>query len=277
VGIVGAGRAGLGLALALRRAKIPVAGVHGRRDKPVPPGVKLSVGAAPPWLHDVGVVILAVRDDALGPCVDGLVRSGGLGPGRVVLHLSGALTREVLAPLQVLGAATGSMHPLMTVSAEPAQAASHFRGAAFILEGDLPAVLAADAIVRRLGGIPVTLAPELKPVYHAGAVFASNYLVTMLAAATRLLDAAGIAPQAALAALLPLARATVENVGRAGPAGALTGPIARGDVATLRRHIAALDRRHTELYKAVGRETLRLAREAGLDEEKVELIERMMR
>jgi predicted short-subunit dehydrogenase-like oxidoreductase (DUF2520 family) len=268
VGIVGSGRAGLGLALALRRARIRVAGVHGRRERPVPRGVKLTLGPTPPWLADVGVILLAVRDDALGPCVNDLVQAHGLGPGHVVLHLSGALTHDVLRPLQALGAAAGSMHPLMTVGADPTQAARHFRGATFVLEGDLAAVAVADQLARRLGGIPVTLAPEQKPVYHAGAVFASNYVVTMLAVAARLLGQAGIAREAAVAALLPLVRATLDNVAAAGPAGALTGPVSRGDVATVRRHLAALRHQDAELYRAVGRETLRLAREAGLDEER---------
>jgi predicted short-subunit dehydrogenase-like oxidoreductase (DUF2520 family) len=277
VGIIGAGRAGLGLGLALRRARVAVAGVHGRRDREMPAGLRLTLGPVPPWLASVGVIVLAVRDDALGPLVADLVRSAGVRPGHTVLHLSGALTCAVLAPLGEAGAATGSMHPLMTVSREPAEAARHFRGAAFILEGDLEAVGTADALVRRLGGVPLTLAPEAKPLYHAGAVFASNYLVTVLAEALHLLSAAGIAPEAALAALLPLARATLDNVAAAGPAGALTGPIARGDVATVRRHLGALPHRDAELYRAVGRETLRLAREAGLDEAHAAKLEELLR
>ena len=277
VGIVGPGRAGLGLALALRRARVKVAGVHGRRDRAMPAGLRLTLGPVPPWLASVGVVVLAVRDDALGDLVAELARSGGVGRGHTVLHLSGALTSGVLAPLAEAGAAAGSMHPLMTVSHEPSDAARHFRGAAFVLEGDLEAVGVADALVRRLGGFPLTLAPEAKPRYHAGAVFASNYLVTMLAEAVRLLEEAGIERASALTALLPLARATLDNVAGAGPAGALTGPIARGDAATVRRHLAALPHRDAELYRAVGRETLKLAREAGLDAAHAAKLEEMLR
>ena len=254
-----------------------MAGVHGRHDTPMPSGLRLTLGSVPPWLGAVGVVVLAVRDDALGALVEDLARSGGIGRGHVVLHLSGALTRALLAPLADAGAATGSMHPLMTVSLEPADAARHFRGAAFVLEGDLEAVGVADALVRRLGGVPLPLAPEAKPLYHAGAVFASNYVVTMLAEALRLLGEAGIGHEAALAALLALARATLDNVAAAGPAGALTGPIARGDAATLRRHLSALPHRDAELYRAVGRETLRLARAAGLDEVKAARLEQILR
>jgi predicted short-subunit dehydrogenase-like oxidoreductase (DUF2520 family) len=277
VGIVGAGRAGLGLGLALRRARVTVAGVHSRHDREMPAGLRLTLGPIPPWLASVGVIVLAVRDDALGALVQDLARSGGVGRRHTVLHLSGALTRGVLAPLGEAGAATGSMHPLMTVSQEPAEAARHFRGAAFVLEGDLEAVGIADALVRRLGGVPLTLAPEAKPLYHAGAVFASNYLVTLLAEALHLLSDAGIGREAALAALLPLARATLDNVAAAGPAGALTGPIARGDVATVRRHLAALPHRDAEVYRALGRETLRLAVEAGLKPASAARLEEILR
>ena len=243
----------------------------------MPAGLRLTLGPVPPWLPDVGVVLLAVRDDALGPLVESLARSGAVGRGHVVLHLSGALSCAVLAPLAAAGAATGSMHPLMTVSREPARAAKHFRGAAFVLEGELGAVAAADALVRRLGGVPLTIAPEAKPLYHAGAVFASNYVVTMLAVALRLLEGAGLAREAALAALMPLARTTLDNIAEAGPAGALTGPIARGDAATLRRHLSALQHQDAALYRAVARETLRVAREAGLDQAKAAKLEEILR
>lgn len=277
VGIVGPGRAGLGLAVALRRARVKVCGVHGRRARPAPPGLKLTAGGTPPWLGAAGVVVLAVPDDALPACVAELARGAALAPGAVVLHLSGALTSEVLAPLAALGAATGSMHPLVAFGPEPARVARQLRGAAFALEGDVAAVGVADAMVRRLGGLPLTVAPELKPLYHAGAVFASSYLVGLVAAAARLLERAGIAGQDALAALVPLVRATVANLEAAGPAAALTGPIARGDAATVRRHLMALGQADAALYRALGVETLKLARRAGLEAGKAERIEALLR
>jgi predicted short-subunit dehydrogenase-like oxidoreductase (DUF2520 family) len=277
VGIVGPGRAGLGLAVALRRARIAVVGVHGRGAKPMPPGVKLTVGGVPPWLGRARIVVIAVRDDALPGTVADLARSGAIGADHVVLHLSGVLTHDVLAPLGSLGATTGSMHPLIAFSPEASRAPAQCRGATFVLEGDLGAVAVADAIVRRLGGSPVTLAPESKPLYHAGAVFASNYLVTLVAVAARLLEDAGIPGERALAALAPLARATVENLEAAGPAAALTGPIARGDATTVRRHLLALKHADAELYRAVGRETVKLARKAGLPEERAVRLEDLLR
>ena len=264
VGIVGPGRAGLGLALALAKAGVRVLGVHGRHERAVPRGVRLSVGGPPPWLGEADVVLLAVGDDALAGVVADIARTGLLRPGQVVLHLSGALTSAVLAPLERLGACVGSMHPLMTVSVDPARAARHLRGATFALEGGLEAVGAADGLVRALGGVPAMIAPEAKAAYHAGAVFASNYVVTALAAAERLLVEAGIPAETAREGLLPLARATLENVASLGPAAALTGPIARGDAATVRRHREVMGADERRLYDALARATLALAKEKGL-------------
>jgi predicted short-subunit dehydrogenase-like oxidoreductase (DUF2520 family) len=242
-----------------------VLGVHGRAIKPVPQGVRLTAGGPPPWLRTADVVILAVRDDSLRPLVAELSLAGGPARGQVVLHLSGALTHEVLRPLGAMGAALGSMHPLMTVSEDPRRAARHFKGACFALEGEVAAVAAADTLARRLGGVPVPIAPEAKAAYHAGAVFASNYVVAVLSAANSLLESAGFDSETARDALLPLSRATLDNVSAGGPMSALTGPIARGDVDTVRRHLAALPRELAALYAALGEATLQLAEVRGLD------------
>ena len=254
VGIIGPGRAGLGLALALRRAGIRVLGVHGRRRKAVPRGVRLSVGDVPPWLGEADIILLAVRDDALEGAVRQLAPAHSALAGSVVLHLSGALTSRVLAPLRRAGAAVGSLHPLMTVSADPALAARRFRGAAFALEGDRQAVRAATRIAQALGGMPFEVPAAAKVRYHAGAVFASNYLVAMLGAAEALLQAAGLSERHAREALGPLAAASVANVARVGPVRALTGPVARGDAAVVRRHMAALPAALKRSYAAAGRE-----------------------
>ena len=265
VGIVGPGRAGLGLALALKRAGVRVLGVHGRRRKPMPRGLRLSVGGLPPWIADADVVLLAVRDDALRGLVRELARARALGRGQVALHLSGAQTAAVLGPLRRRGAAVGAMHPLMTVSSDPRDAAAQLLGAAFALDGDPAAVRVARRLARILGGRPVVIAGGAKARYHAGAVFASNYVVALLAVAEDLLVASGFERGAARRALAPLTQASVDNVAAYGPARALTGPVVRGDAATVRRHLAALPRRVRRLYAELGRSTLELAKRGGLD------------
>ena len=264
VGIIGPGRAGLGLGLALQSAGFRVLGVHGRRWKKVPRALSLSVGVAPPWLADAAVVLLAVRDDSLGPLVEQLRRQP-LRRGVVLLHLSGACTSDVLAPLRRKGARIGSMHPLMTVSADPRRASRHFRGATFAVEGDAAAVRPARLMARALGATPVVIRKRDKARYHAGAVFASNYVVVLLDAAQRLLVKSGFTERAARKALAPLTAASVENEAESGAEAALTGPIMRGDADTLKRHLATLDGDTRALYGALGVATVKLATRAGLD------------
>jgi predicted short-subunit dehydrogenase-like oxidoreductase (DUF2520 family) len=263
VGIVGPGRAGVGLALALRRAGVRIAGIHGRRRRALPRGLRLSVGGSPPWLDAVDAVLLAVRDDALSPLVTELAGRRWR-RGQIVLHLSGALPSGVLTPLRRRGAAVGSLHPLMTVGADPRRAAAAFRGATFAVEGDPAAVRVARALARSLGGFPVAVRAGARARYHAGAVFASNYVVTLFGIAEELLAAAGFSRAEARRALGPLAGASVANAAALGPAAALTGPVARGDAATVARHLAALPARLRPLYRAAGAAALSLARTAGL-------------
>ncbi len=263
VGIIGPGRAGVALALALRDAGVPVLGVHGRRRKRLPAGVRLSVGAAPPWLDEARVILLAVPDDALGALVGALAALGPRPKGQVILHLSGARSAASLARLRRRGAVVGGMHPLMTTMGVPALDAANLSAATFAVEGDEAAVRAARRLVAALDAAAVDVPARARTIYHAGAVFAANYVVTMMAAAEDLLVRAGFPRPAARRALVPLTGAAFMNVARSGPIEALTGPIARGDVATVRRHLDALPAAQRALYAAAGRATLALSRRAG--------------
>jgi len=254
VGIVGAGRAGLGLGLALARVGHQVR-LHARHPRPVPAPLALTVGELPPWLSQVEVILLAVPDDAIADVACGLAAAGLVKPGQTVLHLSGALGRDVLAPLAPSGAALGSLHPLQSLS-DPATAPQRLSGAVAAVEGDERAVVVATALARGLGMEPVTIPAASKPTYHAAAVFAANFLVTLAATSQRLFVRAGLPPDGATRALVALMQGTLDNVRAAGPAAALTGPVARGDVDTIRKHLAALDGADAELYRALSRAAL---------------------
>jgi predicted short-subunit dehydrogenase-like oxidoreductase (DUF2520 family) len=225
VGIVGAGRAGLGLALALTDAGWTIR-LHGRRGKHVPPPLSLSWGGPAPWLDQVEVVLLAVRDGAVADAAAELKASGSVQARHVVLHLSGLLDETPLAVLRSTGAALGSFHPLQAI-ARPEDARERLPGAG-------------------------------KARYHAAAVIASNYLVVIAAAAEQLMADAGLEPDSARQGIATLMEGTVTNVRAAGQS-ALTGPIARGDVATVRAHLAVLPADLADLYRALGRATLGLA------------------
>jgi predicted short-subunit dehydrogenase-like oxidoreductase (DUF2520 family) len=261
VAILGAGRMGQGLALALGDAGHRVALVS-RSSHPVIPPLRLHGGRREQALQDAAVVVLAVPDTAITSLAAELAVEGGISPRHVVLHLSGLRDREALGPLAASGAALGSLHPLQTVS-DPATAPARFAGAYAGVEGDDRALAAAEALARSLGMVPVRIPAGAKPAYHAGAAFAANYTTALVAVAERLALAAGITPEIARRLYLPLIRGAAANL-ESGPAAALTGPVRRGDVETVVAHLAALGPEDRKLYLLLAREALRLSREAGL-------------
>jgi len=257
----------VGLGLALAGAGYTVR-IHGRTKKAVPRPLTLSVGPGdepPPWIAQLAVIILAVPDDAIRPLAGVLADAGTIGSQQVVLHLSGVHGQEALGPLVGSRAALGSLHPLQTIS-DPERAAERLKGAWAAVEGMPRAVEAAERLAQDVGLRPFRIASQAKPMYHAGAVFASNYFVVVEAVAQRLLRHAGLTDAEAWQALRPLVEGTLENLARLGPVGALTGPVARGDEATVRRHVEALTQDDAALYRVLGRAALELAQKRGMDE-----------
>ncbi len=263
IGIVGGGRMGRGLALALGEAGERVE-LWSRREAGSPAGV----------LEGARTIILAVPDDAIG-LVAGSIRPM-VTAEQVVLHLSGLHDRSALLPLEPTGAALGSFHPLQTIS-DPATAAERWRGAYAALEGDDRAQAESERLARLLGLHPIRLPPGAKPLYHAAAVAASNYVVVLAALAARLAGQAGVPPADAARLYLPMVQGAAENLQRTSPADALTGPIRRGDVATVRTHLSHLTPADREWYAALGVEALRLARAAGLEPDRADAVERVLR
>src|SRR2546429_5200776 len=269
VGIIGPGRAGFGLGLALARAGYVVR-LYGRRKQVIPDPLELTVGAAdaappPAWLAQAGVVILAVRDDAIRPLAEALARGGAVRSEHVVLHLSGAQGQEALGPLVPSRAALGSLHPLQTI-ADPERAPERLRGAWAAVEGMPRALDAAERIARALGMRPFRLTGKAKAIYHAGAVFASNYFVVVEAVAQRLLRHAGLSDAEAWQALRPLGGGALGNLLRQQPMDALTGPGGRGDETAIPRPSASLTKDDALLYRVLGRAALELAEKRGMDE-----------
>lgn len=276
VGVIGPGRAGTGLALAWARAGHGVR-LHGRRAKPLPPPLALTVGpedAPPPWTGEVDVIVLAVSDDAIAPLAAMLASHAAVAPRHIVLHLSGSLDHGALAALAQSGAALGSLHPLQTL-VEPARVPDRLAGAWAAVEGMPRAVATAERLARNVGLRPFHVRPEDKPRYHAAAVFASNYFVVVEAVAERLLRSVGIGDEA-WGALRPLVEGTLANLRDAGPEAALTGPVRRGDVDTLARHLAVLSGGDAELYRRLGIVALEVARSRGLDEARARAVARML-
>ena len=273
IGLIGPGRAGVGLALALAQAGYSVR-LHGRNKKSVPAALTLTVGDGrkpPPWIGDVAVVVLTVRDDAITPLATSLANAQAITADHVVLHLSGVQGQEALGPLVTSRAGLGSFHPLQTI-VEPELTPGRLKGAWAAVEGMPRAVGTGEQIAKDLGMRPFRIATKSKPIYHAGAVFASNYLVVVEAVAQRLLRHAGLSDADAWAALRPLVEGTFENLTRHEPREALTGPVVRGDTATIVRHLQSLAVDDAKLYRALGRAALELAQKQGMDESTAEKV-----
>jgi predicted short-subunit dehydrogenase-like oxidoreductase (DUF2520 family) len=212
-------------------------------------------------MRPAAVWMLAVADDQIGPIAAALAHTG-LADGAVVFHCSGAKASNELAPLAARGAHVASVHPVRSF-ADPEAVANGFEGTFCGVEGDAAALALLLPAFTSIGARTVNIEARAKTVYHAASVFASNYLVTVLDAALRAYEAAGIPPEVARELARPLAGETLANVLRLGPERALSGPIARGDAATVARQQEAVntwDAPTGQLYAALAEATRALAR-----------------
>ncbi len=225
VAIVGHGRLGSLIAVSLTQADVVVDGPFGRED---PVAERLCAATA-------DVILLCVPDAEIAGV------AAAIPAGTPIGHCSGATTLEVLAPHEAF-----SLHPLMTVAAGASP--DVLAGAGAAVAGSTPRALAlARGLAELLGLRPIEIAETDRAAYHAAASIASNFLVTLEAAAERVAATAGLPPEL----LVPLVRATVENWATLGPERALTGPVARGDEPTVERQRAALARAHARAARAV--------------------------
>ncbi len=232
------------------------------------------------------VIFLTVPDDAVAALAARLAALGESVPASVAfVHASGALGLGALAPL-LRRHAVGSFHPLRSFPEPgPPEAFSGIVIGVDASSESLRRVL--NRLARDLGAKPKRVDDAQRAVYHAAAVFASNYVVTLLAEAVTLLERSGWTEKEAVEGLVPLAEGAVANVRKRGPVAALTGPIRRGDAETVLRHLGALaeldaragsagGRRKTDLYRMLGDVALEIAREAGLKPEAAEQTRRAL-
>lgn len=264
---IGAGRVGGALALAAYRAGYTVAGIYTRtpaRARPIQEvtGARLLPDLAS--LADVAdLVFLAVPDDAIAE-----VDTAGAAfwrPGQGVVHHSGLHPASLLRHAAAAGAQTGALHPLQTIT-DPETALNLLPGSYFGLSGHPDLLPMLRAFVLALGGRPLLVPDESKALYHAAAVFASNYIVTCFAQAVDLLAGLGIPAADAAQALLPLTQGATSNLASNGLPYALTGPIARGDAGTVAAHLQQLASSRPDLlslYKLLGLATLPIAAAQG--------------
>lgn len=264
--LVGSGPVATALAGALRLGGVPVLGLWARRAAPARAagsiaGVAAFSSAPPDILLETEVIILAVRDQAVAEVAQMLIGTGLVSKRHVMLQCAGALSaHEVLGKMAGQLGGIGTLHPLSAI-ADGKLAMRALKGTVFGVEGDEAGRAAASKLVAAMSGIVLALDSTQMASYHAAAALASNYVVAALDAAAAVLSSAGIAADRAAQALLPLAEGALRNISTHGTTGGLTGPVRRGDLVTVARHLDALKERPelAEIYRALARRAVDIA------------------
>lgn len=283
ISIVGAGKVGSALASLLHRKGYPLVGVASR-----------SLASAQRATDELGVlatdkpeevtskadtVFITTPDRVIAHVASQIKEQGGFRPGQIVFHTSGAHSADEVGVARKAGAFAASLHPLQSF-ATVQMAMENLPGSYFALEGDAEAMPLAKQIVNDLGGKNFAIAAQDKPLYHAAACIASNYLVSLMHLATGLYKQFGLSREEAFKALFPLIQGTLNNISQLGPAQALTGPIARGDVPTIEGHLEKFEqigKDEIDLYCKLGLYTIKVALEKGsIDQKQSKQLEELL-
>jgi predicted short-subunit dehydrogenase-like oxidoreductase (DUF2520 family) len=244
VAVIGAGRVGTALAVLLERAGYRLVAATGREatrervGRYLPTTKYLPPEQAPTAAAAGEIVVLGVTDDLIQPTCSGLAERGGVVPGQVVVHLSGSVGLNALDPASGAGADVLSLHPLQSFP-DVDEGIARMPGSGVAVTAREERLLRfGERLAESIGGKPFRIPDEVKPLYHAAAVFCSNYLVTVEAVADRLFREVGLPDPLPLYA--PLLRTAFDRTMTMGPEAALTGPAVRGDAGTIARNLQAL-------------------------------------
>ena len=280
LGFIGAGTVAGVLALALSSHGYPVAAVSSRHLSSAEELASTVEGctataSGQTVAEAADLVFITTPDDAITAVADQIKWP----PGKSVVHCSGADTTQALASARASGAAVGVFHPLQTFAgAEPA--INNLPGTTFALEAEEPLLSLLKEMAGALGGYAIELKAGDKVIYHAAAVIACNYLVTLVKQAADLWQTFGVPPEQSVRALLPLLKGTVRNIETVGIPNCLTGPIARGDAGTIAKHLAALEKAAPEVletYRHLGINTIPVALAKGsIDKEQAGRLEAVL-
>ncbi len=281
LGFIGAGTVGTALSVRLRNSGYSVVAVSSRSQTSAR-SLARAVRGCQAFDNNQGVadtaelIFITTPDDAIASVASEIQWHSG----QNVVHCSGADSTDILEPARKLGAQVGVFHPLQTF-AGVRQAIDNMPGSTFALEAEEPLLNALKEMAIALDGHWVELKASDKVIYHASAVIACNYMVTLVKLATDLWQTFGIPPNQATQALLPLLRGTVSNIDTVGIPQCLTGPIARGDTGTVKKHINALQKVAPALlsaYRELGLQTIPIALAKGrINQHKAEELEAMLK
>ncbi len=280
IGFIGAGTVATTLAVSLSNKGYPITVISSRSPESAAKLSGLIQGCkacsdSQDVADSAGLVFITTPDDA----ITSVAAQVNWHSGQYVVHCSGADSTDILEPAKEAGAIVGVFHPLQTFAIAH-QAGDNIPGTTFAIEAEEPLLGILKKMATALGGHCVEIKAGDKTIYHAAAVFACNYLVTLVKLSTDLWQTFGIPQEQAVRALMPLLRGTIDNIDNIGIPRCLTGPIARGDTGTINKHLAALQKSAPEMvttYRELGLKTVPVARAKGkINDEQAEELEAML-
>ena len=274
VGIIGAGKVGTALAVVLHKNGFDLL-IASRSRKSAEKAAKIAcikAASIEKVVEKSDFIFLSVPDGEIvnaGRRIAPIVRRE-----QIVAHLSGALSSTII---DFLNAKVISIHPLKSF-ANPLKSANTMQGTLFTAEGNKEALKEAEKIVKVIGGRFTIIKTENKPLYHIAAVLISNYTVGLFYIAKEIFSSIGFSDKDAASALLKLLKGTVKNIETVGPIEALTGPIERGDIDTIKLHLKAMEGNPQliRIYKTIGSVIIDMAEEKGLDRKKINEMRRLL-
>ena len=276
IGFIGAGKVGISFGIYLTRKGFQIYGYYSRTFESARNAADRTGSKA---VEDMGVLVknsdvifITTGDDEISKVCSNLAEKNLLTKGKIVVHMSGALSSRILHSAIERGCCVYSLHPLQAF-ADVEKASLDLNNTVFSIEGDLERMDIMESILEKTGNPYYKLTQQQKGIYHAAACVLSNYMVTLMDYGLSLYKSIGIDGQDALNAVRPLIQGTLDNVMELGPEGALTGPIARGDIQTVKSHVEALKKyspESLEFYKQMALMTVELAKKRKLNDKNKE-------
>lgn len=281
--IIGAGRVGQTLGRLARQTGYDIGEVVCRSHKSAKAAARFITAGNPQsarraQLSPADIILIATPDDHIKDAVKIIEASAQNFRRAVVLHVSGAVSSEILTPLARIGFQTGSCHPLQAFES-PQSAVAKIQSSYFCIEGSPRAARAARRLVGRIGASHFEIATAMKSLYHAAAVMASGGVTALVSISIEMLSRCGLTDDQSARVLLPLVEGTIANMRAVGTARSLTGPIRRGDAGTVERNMKALnetERDWVEAYRLLSRRSIILAEQVGVDKQALKKLRRIL-
>jgi len=265
IGFIGAGKVGLAFGAYLFQKGLNVVGYYSRKYESAQKGTKLTKGIAFKEIKELvdssDIIFITTNDDEIANVCNSLVDNNILKKGQIIVHMSGASSSKILERAKEKGCYIYSIHPLQAF-ADVNKAIDDLSGTVFSLEGDEENIEILEKILKKTCNKYFKLTSDQKTLYHVAACAMSNYIVTLIDYGLSILNSIGIDSEEGYKAFYPLIKGSIDNISNLGTERALTGPIARGDIETINKHIDVLKELDTgklNIYKILGNMTLDLA------------------